>query len=69
MVRLNMENNDDGRTVVKMSSQDSKTDLIFFLPEDFSQEPKDRLNIYINKTKNQTASVSYPKTSKTKAQH
>jgi len=42
MVKLYMENNDDGKTVVKMSSQDSITDLIFFLPEDFSQEPKDR---------------------------
>ena len=52
MVKLYMENNDDGKTVVKMSSQDSKNDLIFFLPEDFSQEPKDRFTIHINKTKN-----------------
>ena len=49
MIKLYIENNDDGKTVVKMSSQDSITDLIFFLPEDFSQEPKDRFTIYIDR--------------------
>ena len=52
MVKLILENNENGNMVVKVSSQDSATNLKFCLPEDFSQEPKDRLNIYINKTKN-----------------
>merc|ERR1719481_2546472 len=42
MVKLHLENNDDGRIVVKMSSPDSTNDLTFCLPKDFCQEPKDR---------------------------
>jgi len=42
MVKLHLENNDDGRIAVKMSSADSTTDLTFCLPKDFCQEPKDK---------------------------
>lgn len=42
MVKLILENNENGNMVVKVSSQDSATNLKFCLPEDFSQEPKER---------------------------
>ena len=41
-MNLKLEENEEGRLVVNLSSQDSDMDLSFNLPTDFSSEPKDR---------------------------